>query len=329
MDLIELRLAIRRNWVFGLVAIVLVAVGGLLTLPPREAQHEATATMAVSPRAERLDSTAVLRVLLPNVLALVESDRLLEAAAEITHDDPTGVGVAAAFEEGTGVLVVRTRADGSATAVAWSRAVERAVLDAYEDDPYLLVASIDPASTASRAGVLSQQIDRVAVLLLALMAGLLTVFTAQRIRESGDIAGRLRSGGIPVVAELPIASSRRGRDGRTTEYDERRLALTLSSGPGIEPGTRFVVVGESVGSTIAVVDAVRSGLAAVGRDEQHRVALGPAMRDLRGLQQAANGSGVCIAVLDQRERVDRFMAGVRALGDAHVPLAGVVVVRKA
>jgi hypothetical protein len=154
------------------------------------------------------------------------------------------------------------------------------------------------------------------------------VFTAQRIRESSDVVGRLRHGGIRVIAELAVAGKRTPREERTVEHEARRLALSLSSGPGVTADTRFVVVGDGVRPAVAVVDAVRAGLAAVGKGDHHRVSLGPSIEDVSAVQRAANGSGVCVAVLDRRQRIDEFMDDVRALGHADVPVAGVVVLRR-
>jgi hypothetical protein len=330
VDLIELRLALRRNWYIGLVTALLVAVLGIISLDGSAPRYGASTTMIATPRAERLPSgsTSVLRVLLPNVIELAQSDRLARDAARILQEEPTGIDVAAEFEEGTGVLtLVGSSLDGQ-RAIAWSRAAAQALEEAYEDDPYLAVEVVDAATSASLPGPLEQHVDLAAVILLALVAGVLSVFAAQRVRESSDVVGRLRRAGIRVVGELPVAGKRTPRQQRTDEHASRRLALSLSSGPGIEPDTRFVVIGDAVRPTVAVVDAVRNGLTAVGRDELHRVTLGPAMDDPAAVHRAANGSGVCVAVLDQRQRVDQFMADVKALNEADVPVAGVVVLRR-
>jgi hypothetical protein len=330
MDLIELRLALRRNWYIGLAAAVLVAVIGILSLDGSAPRYRATSTLIASPQAERLPSgsTAVLRVLLPNVVELAESDRLARDAARILQEDPTGIEVVAEFEEGTGVLSVVASALDGQRAIAWSRATAQALVEAYEDDPYLGIEAVDAAIDASQPGALEQHVDLAAVLLLSLLSGVIAVFAAQRVRESSDVVSQLRRAGIRVVGELPVAGKRTPRQQRTDEHASRRLALSLSSGPGIAPDTRFVVIGDAVRPTVAVVDAMRNGLAAVGRDELHRVSLGPAMDDPAAVHRAADGTGVCVAVLDQRQRVDQFMADVKALGDADVPVAGVVVLRR-
>jgi hypothetical protein len=330
VDLIELRLALRRNWYIGLAAALLVALLGILSLDGSAPRYRATSSLIATPRAERLPSgsTAVLRVLLPNVVELAESDRLADDAARILQERPTGIDVSAEFEEGTGVLAVVASALDGERAIAWSRATAQALAEWYEDDSYLAVEPVDAAVSASQPGPLEQHADLGAVILLSLLAGIIAVFAAQRARESSDVVGRLRRAGIRVVGELPVAGKRTPRQQRTDEHASRRLALSLSSGPGIEPDTRFVVIGDAVRPTVAVVDAMRNGLAAVGRDEQHPVTLGPSMDDPAAVHRAANGRGVCVAVLDQRQRVDQFMADVKALGAADVDVAGVVVLRR-
>lgn len=325
MDLIELRAALRRNWHIGLLVALAIGLAGVFVVGPADARYTAKSTVLVAPRAERLPSgsIAILRVLLPNVVAYTTSDKILDDTARILREPPDGIDVEAEFAtEDTGILTIHASAEDGERAIAWSRALAQALEEAYEEDEYTIAEPLDLARSASLPNVLERNIDLAAMLVLALMAFVLSVFAAQRVRESGDLVGRLRRRGVTVLGELPT-----GRRARRDPEGARRLALSLTSTPGVDAGSGFVVIGSTQRPAMDVVDLVRTGLDATGAAARHRVTLGPAIGDLPALLHVADGSNVCVAVLDRKQSVDAFIDEIRALDDAEVPLAGVVVVR--
>ena len=332
MDLIELRQALRRGWYVGLLVAALVGVVGFVALGPGDDRPRARTTLVVTPRAERFQtvSPGVLRIVLPNVLVVARSADLREEAAEIVELAAPDVLDATVRVEGgflpeSGVLTITVASRSGAAATAWSAAIGEALEDRYDDDEYLEVSVLDRATSASPPPPAQRAVDLAGVTLVALFAGLLSVFALQRLRDSGDIVGRVRRGGLRVIGELviPGRGSRpvfRGDDGA------RRLALGLAGAPGVTAGARFVVVSADTRPAVAVVDALRAGLEGVGLDQRHKVVLGPELGDLANLHHEVLEGGVIVPVLDRRQRIDEFVRGVHAIVDSGVHVPGVVVV---
>jgi len=323
MDLIELRAALRRNWFYGFVVALAIALAGVFFVGAGETRYTAKSTVLVAPRAERLPSgsIAILRVLLPNVVAHATSDAIVADAARILQEEPGDIAVEAELAaEDTGILTIRVGALDGARAIAWSRAVAQALEEAYEDDDYTIAETLDLATTASLPSFLARHIDLIAMFVLAAMAFVLTVFAVQRLRESGDVVGGLRRRGVTVLGELP-----RGRRARRDEERARQLALSLTSAPGVGETAEFVVIGSSPQPTMDVVDVVRTGLDAAGV-RRHTVTVGPPIDDLPALLHAADDGRVCVAVLDRKQPISSFVEDIQALDAVSVPVAGVVVV---
>jgi hypothetical protein len=332
VDLIELRQALRRGWVFGVVAMLLVGIAGTLALGPAESRFAARSTLVVTPRAEVFESvsTGVLRVVLPNVLVVARSANLEEdaraRAAGSARD--TEVETEATFVRDSGVLTLTTRSPDHDAAIAWNLAISAELVERYEADPYLIVDALDEATSAAIPGVVERNIDLIGVAILALFAGILAIFTAQRLRESGDIVARIRGGGLRVLGE--VAVRRRGASRVMTTGDEqvRRLALALSNAPGVNRTSRIVVIATDNRPATAVVNAMRAGLQEIGLGTRHQVVLGPQLDDLANLHREATESSLCVAVLDPSQRLDTFIRDVRAIADAEVPVLGVVVLKR-
>jgi hypothetical protein len=331
VDLIELRQALRRNWVFGVVAMLIVGIAGTTALGPAESRYAARSTLLVTPRAEIFSSvsTGVLRVVLPNVLVVTRSaDLEADARTRAGSARDTAVETEATFVRDSGVLTVTTRAADARGAITWNHAIAAELVERYEDDPYLIVESLDEATSAAIPGVVERNIDLIGVAILALFAGVLALFTAQRLRESGDIVARIRSGGLRVLGEVAVRGRRDGaRAALSGDERVRRLALALSSTPGVDASVRIVVVAAETRPATAVVNAMRVGLSNIGLGTRHEVVLGPQLDDLASLHKETHGSSVCVAVLDPSQRVDAFIRDVRAVSDAEVPVLGVVVLK--
>jgi hypothetical protein len=330
MDLIELRQALRRWRVHAIAAVLVVGALALLALGPAENRFESSTTLLVTPRAERFEtaSPGILRIVLPNVLVVARSRGLHdEVAPELGKLGDADVETDGTFVPDSGVLVLTARSSSADAAVAWSAALADGVVERYRDDDYLVVSVLDPAQDAHRPGPFDRAVDLAGIGLLALFAAILTVFTMQRVHESSDLAGRLRNDGLRVLGELVVY----GRSSRPVfKHDQQasRLAMSLSSAPGVADRDRFVIISTGTRPSVAVVDAIRAGLQQVGLQRMHKVVLGPELDDLATLRQETYGGGRCIVVLDSNQRVDQLVRDVEELVAADVPVIGVVVIRR-
>lgn len=330
MDLIELRQALRRWWIHGVITFLVVAIGATIALGPAETRYGASSTLVVAPRAERFESvsTGVLRIVLPNVIAVARSHEVHDAvAARLGPLGDEAVSIDGTFVHDSGVLTLTARSPSGAAALAWSVAAAEEIAQWYEDDDYLVVDVLDRARTANALGPVDRAIDLTGVAILSVFAGILAIFALQRLRETGDIAARVRSDGLRVLAELVVP----GRDRRPSfkqDAQAGRLALSLVAADGTDDDVRFVIASNETRQSLAVVDAARAGLHQAGLHRRHKVVLGPDLKDLPRLRQATHGDGRCVAVLDSTEGIDSFARDVNALLDAGIPVIGVVIVHR-
>ncbi len=209
MDLIEFRRALRRHVRASVVVAILVLCVGLVSIGHPPQKYQATSTVLVTPRAERfqLASATVLRVILPNVVVIAQSQSLHKAAAPSVPVEygSIPVSVAATYDAQASALAVSVDSQNANAAIAWSTALSRALVERMKTDPYLDIQLLDQADGAGVTGRKARLLSFAAVFVLALFAFLLVAFGAQRFEEARDTSGALRRRGVRVLGTVGTA----------------------------------------------------------------------------------------------------------------------------
>ena len=345
MELIEFRRALRRFWVGSLVCALAVFAVGMLTVAQKGRTYSATSTVLLTPRPNAFEnaSASVLRVILPNIVARVQSR---EIRSRVRKDVPASlrgvpITVEANMSADDGVLSVTASSTSPEAAVLWSRALANAIVTKTDNDKYLVAESLDPA--VSPTSVRTVQITGLGgSFLLALLTFVLVAFAAERIRDSRDVATALRRRGVRVLATV------RG----SQKLDRSTRASLLEIAASLEPGLaasspRIIFTGLSadglagwVAEGLADVSMDLDGDAPInweasngeyrsnGRTRALVIEHGPRANALFELTALARTDGVCVVVADEGlSSIEEIMIAVAGLTGAGIRHGGVVLVR--
>ncbi len=334
MDLIEFRRALRRHLRASIVVAILVLSIGVLAIGRSPQKYEATSTILITPRAERfqLASETVLRVILPNVVVVAESESLQKQAAPSVPAEfvDVPITVTSSLDNQDSSLFVNVEAKDPDTATAWSGALARTLVTRMKNDPYLGIQLLDPASGAVVTGRRVKIISFVALFAFAFFAFVITAFGAQRLQEARDVVTALRRRGVRVLGSVNATRRRGGRDGLQSivavllgdDFANGRVVVTSLGDAQLAPwlvdrfdreDERFVV--EASASTPAL-----PGIGAVAGPPVAEACLRAATEDL---------SACVLAVDDRASSVTEITSAIKMLQQAGVTCRGVVLVRGA
>jgi hypothetical protein len=337
MDLIEFRRALRRHLRASLVVAILVLCIGLLTIGHPPQKYEASSTVLVTPRAERfqLASESVLRVILPNVIVVVQSQSLHAAAQPAVPPAyaHTPISVAAAFDSEASSMLVSVDSQNANAAIAWSGALSRALVERMKNDPYLAAQLLDPADGAGVTGRKARILSFGAVFVLALFAFLLVAFGAQRLEEARDNAGALRRRGIRVLGSVATARRHRHKANQLAavvavllqdDYETGHVVVTALEDPSLSDWLAELLRRGSDELADARTATSQPGVPRLG------VTAGPLV-DQVCLRALIDGTyPPCVLAADARaSSINDIAAGVKTLEQAGVPCRGVVLINDA
>jgi hypothetical protein len=334
VDLIELRRALRRHLRASVVVAILVLCIGLVTIGHPAQTYEASSTVLVTPRTERFQdaSETVLRVILPNVIVVVQSRSLHNAAEPLVPAAyiQTPITVAAAYDVQATALTVSASSRNANAAIAWSGALSHALVDRMKTDPYLDVQLLDPADGAGVTGRKARLLSFGAVFVMALFSFLLVAFGAQRLEEVRDTAGALRRRGVRVLGTVGTARrhQRKAQQVATVvavllqdDYETDRVVVTARHDPSLvdwvtqllQQGVEDLAVGRA-GSPEPSVDRVV-------------VAAGPLLDQLCLRAHLENDYPPCVLAIDARTTsIQDVVTAVKTIEHAGIPCRGVVLV---
>jgi hypothetical protein len=313
------------------VAILVLSIG-VLGIGRSAQKYEATSTILITPRAERfqLASESVLRVILPNVELLAESQSLQKQATPTVPAEFTTIpiSVTASLDTTDSSLFLNVDSKDANTATAWSGALARTLVERMKNDPYLGIQLLDPAQGAVPTGRRVKIVSFVALFAFAIFAFVLVAFGAQRLEEARDVVGALRRRGVRVLGAVGASRRRGGRDGLqaivavllSDDYDDGDVVVTAMNDPSLaewlvdrldREEERFVVE-ESPGVGIL------PGIGAVA---------GPPVGELC-LRASSEDLAACVLAVDERaSSVTEIVASVKLMQQAGVACRGVVLIR--
>ncbi len=332
MDLIEFRRALRRHLRASIVVTILVLCIGVLAVGRSTQKYEATSTILITPRAEKFQvaSASVLRVILPNVIAVAESATLQKQAKTAVADEYAAipVTVSASVDDVDSSLFVNVESQDPNAATAWSSAIARTLVEKMKNDPYLGVQLLDPAAGSVPTGRRVKIISFVALVAFAFFAFVMTAFGAQRLEEARDVAGALRRRGVRVVGTVNAGRRRANRGGMqavvavllSDDYEDGRLVVTSMNDPLL---SRWLADRLDREEERFVVDEARGAGALPGIG----AIAGPPVDELC-LRAASERFVACVLAADERSSsVTEIVAAVKLMQQAGVPCRGVVLIR--
>jgi capsular polysaccharide biosynthesis protein len=334
VDLIELRRALRRHLRASVVVAILVLCVGLVTIGHPAQTYDASSTVLVTPRTERFQqaSETVLRVILPNVVVVVQSRSLHTAAAPLVPAayTQTPISVTAAYDAEATALTVTANSQDANAAIAWSGALSHALVDRMKTDPYLDVQLLDPADGAGVSGRKARLLSFAAVFVLALFSFLLVAFGAQRLEEVRDTAGALRRRGVRVLGTVGTARrhQRKAQQVATVvavllqdDYESDRVVVTAQHDPSLVDWVTQLL---QQGVDDLAEGRVGSAEPGVGRVS---VVAGPLLDQLCLRAHLDNDYPPCVLAIDARTTsIHDVVTAVKTIEHAGIPCRGVVLV---
>ncbi len=336
MDLIEFRRALRRHVHASLLAAILVLVVGFVEIGHPAQTYEATSTVLVTPRAEKFQnaSETVLRVILPNVVVIAQSQSLFDVAkvAVPSAYRNTPVSVASALDSVASSLTVSAISKDPSAAIAWSDALAHALVARMKTDAYLDVQLLDPAEAAGVTGRKARLLSFGAVFALAVFSFILAAFGAQRLEEARDVAGALRRRGVRVLGS--IATGRRHR----RKADSLAAVVAVLLQDDYESGQVLVTALDDSALASWLADLLQRGeenlagarvLGAEPEVARLAVGAGPLLDQLCLRASIDQDCPPCVLAADaRRSSIGTIAAGVRRMEQAGAQCRGVVLVNE-
>lgn len=214
MDLRDLRLALRRNWVAAIVAFDICIVIGVLAAFLPASTYRATATLSVQPRVIEgtSDPARLANFVMPIIVETAESRVLRDELRAELPPDVAALGVKVEATVNASILNVHTSTDSAVGAQLWANAVGQAIIDGNEVEQ-VEVKMIDPATTPGSAASPKPVPIMIAATALGVIAALFAAVLLGRIREAFDNAETIRQRlGTSVIGELPRMRQLRRND---------------------------------------------------------------------------------------------------------------------
>ncbi|MGC1512632.1 MAG: P-loop NTPase [Acidimicrobiales bacterium] len=257
MELKNVVRALRRHWVVVLVLLVVVTAAGsvLAYLPPD--RYQARATLLVQPNPEKAQINAqVIGIVVPSMLAKVESRAFRERALATVAADlrSASVKVTAADTSGSGVLEVRASSTRPDVVAPWATAMAKQLIAEPIGQGFVTIDLLDEARPPnSPYGPSRQPVVVSSIFLAMILATLGAIATAayrQRVDEVDEIRSRF---GTTVLGEVPTFRGMT-RDKRGILGSGEAPPAVVEAFQGLRTNVEFLLSGREIRS-VAVVSA--------------------------------------------------------------------------
>lgn len=215
MDLRDLRLALRRNWVAAIVAFDICIIVGVLAAFLPASTYQATATLSVQPRVIEgtSDPARLANFVMPIIVETAESRVLRAQLREELPPDVAALAVKVDATVNASILDVHTSTSSAVGSQLWANAVGEAIINDNEVGPLVEVKMIDPATAPTVASSPKPVPIMMAATALGVIAALFSAILLGRIREAFDNAETIRQRlGTSVIGELPRMRQLRRND---------------------------------------------------------------------------------------------------------------------
>jgi Mrp family chromosome partitioning ATPase/capsular polysaccharide biosynthesis protein len=218
VDLRDLRLELRRNWLVAVATfVVCVALGAAAAFVPAP-RYQASATIKVTTRAAQGENASPASVslalfLIPGIEREIASRSMRERAVDRVPEAYRQTWTRITATDDASVITVVGRSRNAQAAAAWVNATVAQVIEEQAEDAPLLLSPIDSARPSTRVVDPPQTTLLVGSVVLGLIAALLAALVVARLRRSFDSTHAIRERlGTTVLGQLPdLRVLRRGR----------------------------------------------------------------------------------------------------------------------
>ncbi|MCP3937604.1 MAG: hypothetical protein GY708_19800 [Actinomycetia bacterium] len=219
MDLRDLRLSLRRNWVAAIIAFDICIILGVVAAFLPASTYKTSATLSVQPQVLEgsAELTKLTTFIVPIVVEKAESrvlrSELRESLAESGATDVAGLKVSIDADAVASILYIRVSSESAVGSQVWANEIGAAII-ADEDVAELVnIKMIDPAGLPGMAASPKPIPIMIAATVLGLIAALFAAVLVGRIREAFDNAELIRQRlGTSVIGELPRLRQLRRND---------------------------------------------------------------------------------------------------------------------
>ncbi len=206
MDLRDLRLALRRNWVAAIVAFDICIILGVVAAFLPASTYNTSATLSVQPQVLEgsAELTELATFIVPIVVEKAESRVLRAELRESLPADVAALQVSIDAQASASILYIRVSSESAVGSQRWANAVSAAIIEDEDVAGLVNIKMIDPAAVPGQAASPKPIPVMIAATVLGLIAALFAAVLVGRIREAFDNAELIRQRlGTSVIGELP------------------------------------------------------------------------------------------------------------------------------
>lgn len=231
MDLRDLRLSLRRNWVVAIIAFDLCVILGVLAAFVPASSYAATAVLSVQPQlTDSSDPARLTSFIVPVVVERAESRVLRTELREDLAPDVAALSVGVEVTAQTSVLRVQVTTENALGSQIWANAIAEAIIDDPSISSSVAINVIDPAIVPKSAASPRPLPIMLAATVLGLIAAVFSAVIIGRVRDAFDSAETIRQRlGTNVIGELPRLRSLRRNDRALVEVLEEGTTVLSES----------------------------------------------------------------------------------------------------
>ncbi len=214
MDLRDLRLALRRNWVVAIIAFDICVILGVLAAFVPDSSYTATGTLSVQPAtADGSDAGRQVSFIVPVVIERAESRVLRTELRESFPAEIADLSVSVSVTAQASVLKIGVTTTSPQGSQVWANAISEAMIADSGVSGLVDIAMIDPAIVPKSAVSPRPLPIMIAATVLGLIAAVFAAVIIGRVRDAFDSAETIRQRlGTNVIGELPRLRSLRRND---------------------------------------------------------------------------------------------------------------------
>jgi len=205
MDLRDLRLTLRRNWLFAILAFDLCIVIGIAAAFLPQSTYRASASLSAQPVVGTgTDLSRLTQFVIPIVVETAESRLLRSEIRETIPEELAPFGVSVTVTARSSVLNVQVMSPSPTAAQYWANEISDRVITDETLSPLIDLNLIDPA-IVPKTPISPRPVPiMLAAGVLGLIAALFAAIFAGRVRDAFDSAELIRQRlGTNVIGELP------------------------------------------------------------------------------------------------------------------------------
>lgn len=207
MDLRDLRLTLRRNWLFAILAFDILIVLGIAAAFLPQSIYRASASLSAQPQVASgggSDLSRLTQFVIPTVVETAQSRKVRALIREDLPNELRQFNVSVIVTAQTSVLRVQVESASPEGASLWANAISDHIINDEALSPLIQLSLLDPA-VVPKSPVSPRPVPiMLAAGVLGLIAAVFAAVFAGRVRDAFDSAELIRQRlGTNVIGELP------------------------------------------------------------------------------------------------------------------------------